>query len=139
MRKLHAFNTSRSSATLPFSLPPPYNPNMSAPSGTQSSSRRRKRGRDNNTLIEGDPALLDTITHETIEVTTRGRKHQRRIPVEFPLQAPEILYNETQNGGSSGPSFVDSHQENCGNYEAPPMPMPMPSRQTKVGESFYER
>jgi len=137
MRKLHAFNTSRTSATLSFSLPPPYNPNMRAPSGTQSSSRRRRRGRDNNTLIEGDPALLDTITHETIEVTTRGRKHQRRIPVEFPLQAPEILYNETQNGGLSGPSFVNSHQENCGNYEAPPMPML--SRQTKAGESFYER
>jgi len=116
---------------------PTYNPNMSAPSGTQSASSRRKRGQDNNTLIEGDPALLNTITHETIEVTTRGRKHRRRIPVEFPLKVQDISYNEIQNGGSSGPSFAESHQETCGNYDAPPMPMP--SWQTKVGESFYER
>jgi len=116
---------------------PTYNPNMSTPSGTQSASSRRKRGRDNNTLIEEDPALLDTITHETIEVTTCGQKHRRRIPVEFPLKVQEISYNEIQNGGLSGPSFAKSHQETCGNYEAPPMPMP--SRQTKVGESFYKR
>jgi len=115
---------------------------MSAPSGTHSAPRRRKRGRDNDTLIEGDPALLDTITHETIEVTTRGRKHQRRIAVEFPLQPPKQFQDETQNEGS-GHSAANTYQDNWGNYEIPPlpmpMPMPMPSRQTKVGESFDKR
>lgn len=42
-------------------------------------------------MVEGDPELLDTVTHETIEVTLNGRKQKRRIAVPFPLDPLPVI------------------------------------------------
>lgn len=96
-------------------------------------SHRRKRPRLNKrTLVEGDPELVDIVTHEVVTVTRRGKTQQKQVVVPLPSLEKEVGEGSPviSHGGPAHSTYEESGA-NMDDFEDPPVGEPPSTKPQK--------